>query len=124
MMRSKVSKKNHYYLPVHRYYELVHRCRQYRDWKKEIRDLIDETDISFDPTGNKAARIDRLQSKVSQLERTAKETDELLSNYILEAVTEGKTYNYLRQLRNVPCSRDIFYELLREFYWRLSYNME
>ena len=38
--RAKLSRRNPYYIPAERYYELKHFCRQYYDWKKAL-NLID-----------------------------------------------------------------------------------
>lgn len=47
-------------------------------------------------------------------------TDKELSSYILKAVTEGYSYFNLKARLEIPCSKDIYYELYRRFFWLLS----
>lgn len=119
-MRSKISKKNVFYLSPHRYYELKHRCLQYKEWTDGVQNIINETDHSNDPTGNKAIKIDILIEKMGQVEKSAELTDPILKNYILKNVAYGLSYSCIRARTEIPCSRDIFYDLIREFYWRLD----
>ena len=37
VIRPEISKKNLYWIPKHRYYELKHFCLQYPEWKKNYR---------------------------------------------------------------------------------------
>ena len=53
-------------------------------------------------------------------ERVAKETDEELSCYILEAITEGISYDHLKARTGIPCCKDVYYDLYRRFFWLLS----
>lgn len=99
-----LSKKNKYYIPKHRYYELKHFCLQYDSWKKSLgeiswinsgfgRDYIGG-DIS-NPTVQIAEKRAVLMYKIQAVESTAKSTDPVLGAYILKAVTEGCSYEKL-----------------------------
>lgn len=52
--------------------------------------------------------------------KTAREADEELQNYILKAVTEDFSYSYMKTRLNIPCGRDMFYEKYRRFFWLLD----
>lgn len=54
------------------------------------------------------------------IERVANETDEILGPYILLGVTEGYSYDILKARYNIPCCKDVYYELYRRFFWLLS----
>ena len=36
------------------------------------------------------------------------------------AVTEGISYDHLKARLNIPCCKDVYYELYRRFFWILS----
>lgn len=131
-IRSEVSTKNKYWIPKHRYYELKHYCLQYPTWKRAYLSLdeisiqsipIDEIDRSYapgDPTGKKAVLKAYYEEKIRLVEDMAKETDPYLNKYILKAVTEELSYNYLQSKLNIPCGRDMYYDRYRKFFWLLS----
>jgi hypothetical protein len=54
------------------------------------------------------------------VEQAAKDTDKVLSDYILKAVTEELSYDTLKVNYNIPCCKEVFYELRRRFFWLLS----
>ena len=54
------------------------------------------------------------------VERAAQEADSELAAYILEAVTEGHSYENLKTRLNIPCSKDVYYDRYRKFFWLLS----
>jgi hypothetical protein len=58
--------------------------------------------------------------RLDMVERTAKEADYSLSDYILKAVTEGHSYDYLKLRLDIPCCKDTYYALYRRFFWLLS----
>jgi hypothetical protein len=58
--------------------------------------------------------------RIKLIERIAGEADEDLHNYILKAVTEGLSYTYLRTKMDIPCSRDMYYDRYRKFFWLLD----
>lgn len=54
------------------------------------------------------------------VEQAAIEADPYLASYILKAVTEGLSYNYLKARLEIPCSRDMNYDRYRRFFWLLD----
>ena len=129
-IRPQVSKKKDYYISKHRYYELKHFCLQYPEWRTEynqlyfeprgirVKDRIQED--KDDITATIAIRRRDLFNKMEMVEQAAIETDPDLKDYILLAVTDGCTYEYLRLKKNIPCGRDTFYNRYRRFFWVLS----
>lgn len=132
LVRAKISDKNQYYIDKHRHYELKHFCLQYPEWKKEydilgvptmstsMLELIPSSNIVGDPTARFAIKKAYYKERIELIERIAVETDRYLCAYILKAVTEGLSYNYLKTKLNIPCSRDTYYNRYRRFFWLLS----
>jgi len=130
--RPELSSRNKYYVERHRYYELKHFCLQYSHWKREWAELDGfRKDLSLskawytrtettDPTEEYAEKLILLSNRIDLVEKAATLTDEILAPYILLAVTEDLSYEKLRARHNVPCSRDIYYELYRKFFWILD----
>lgn len=131
-VRPELSENNRYWVERHRYYELKHFCLQYPIWKKtyesinsmshNVYDLsgISKSYAISDPTVKCAeARLFYFE-RLDMVERTAKEADYSLSDYILKAVTEGHSYDYLKLRLDIPCCKDTYYALYRRFFWLLS----
>lgn len=130
-LRPELSVRNKYWIEKHRYYELKHFCLQYPSWKKALLSMSylslkisDGTGISSykhdDPTARCAEARMFYNDRIAMVEKTAKETDSDLSDYILKAVTEGISYDYLKLRLDIPCCKDTYYELYRKFFWLLS----
>lgn len=132
VIRPELSIKNKYWIDKHRHYELKHFCLQYPVWRKAYSDLTDlsvslsklertaSTNIPGDPTAKCAIKKARYMERIGLVEKTAKEADEELYLYILKAVTEGLSYTYLKNRLDIPCSRDMYYDRYRKFFWLLS----
>lgn len=130
-LRPELSKKNKYWIPKGRFYELKYFCLQYPLWRY----AYDSTDgmriSSFDLTGIKAStNADILGSimderalylkRMELVEKAAREADPYLASYILKAVTEGLSFNYLKARLEIPCGRDMYYDCYRKFFWLLD----
>lgn len=132
VIRAEISKKNKYWLEKHRYYELKHFCLQYKEWKKAYalcnESIIFTSNLNKMPSNNMpsdltakyAIRREYYSSRIRLIEDTVKETDEYLYPYILKAVTEGLSYTHLKSRLEIPCSRDLYYDRYRRFFWLLS----
>lgn len=129
-IRPELSERNKYWIERHRYYELKHFCLQYPIWKKayilacsksKVPDIsgVENNKISK-PTEDCALLRVYYSDRIAMLEQVAKETDSTLSSYILKAVTTGLSYDLLRVQMNIPCSKDIYYNLYRRFFWLLD----
>lgn len=58
--------------------------------------------------------------RMEMVEKAAKEADMFLEKYILKSVTENLSYTYLKTVLNIPCSRDLYYDRYRRFFWILN----
>ena len=130
-LRSELSEKNEYWIPRHRYYELKHFCLQYYDWKKrrvEIDGMIGYSfdNIRVDSSGHsnltEKNAVDRqyYSERIAMLESVARETDEVLGSYVLLGVTKGISYDVIKARLEIPCCKDIYYNLYRRFFWLLD----
>lgn len=130
IIRSEVSKKNIYWIERHRYYELKHFCLQYPLWKKayseidglcrQHSDTIKTTSPETSPTEKLAEDMLYYSERMDMVERAAYEADATLANYILKAVTKGYSYEYLKSKLEIPCCREVYYQLYRKFFWILN----
>ena len=132
IIRPELSKKNRYWISRSRYYELKHFCLQYPGWRKAYKELIEygvpvsnianefrSNEIS-DPTAKIAIMKMYCVERIEMVEKAAIEADGYLYKYIITAVTEGRSYVYLKSRLDIPCSRDTFYDRYRKFFWILS----
>lgn len=132
VVRPELSEKNKYWVDKHRYYELKHLCLQYPTWKSIYLEFDDPniplstiervptSNLPGDPTAKRAMMRSRYAKKMHLIEKAALETDKYLRDYILKAVTEGLSYTYLKSKLDIPCSRDMYYDRYRRFFWVLS----
>lgn len=132
MIRPEISVKNKYWIDKHRHYELKHFCLQYPHWKKAYAEFSDPnialstiervptSNLPGDPTAKRAILKAYYANRISLIEQTAKEADRYLYKYILKAVTEELSYTYLKNRLEIPCSRDMYYDRYRKFFWLLS----
>ncbi len=129
-IRAELSRKNKYWIERHRYYELKHFCLQYDSWKNSIREIdgmksknlpecVSGKNISNPVLWAVEKREDYLL-KIRIVEEAAYQTSPELMNYILKAVTKGLKYENLRMVYNLPCGREMWYELYRKFFYILS----
>lgn len=131
-IRPEVSEKNENWISRHRYYELKHFCLQYPTWKKVLNSMGSmnsasadlnahiKTNTAGDPTANCAIAREFYSKRMELVEQTAIKTSSDLSDYILKAVTEGLSYDYLKTNLNIPCCKDTYYKSYRKFFWELS----
>lgn len=132
VIRPEISEKNKYYISKHRHYELKHFCLQYPDWKREYAtldnprlsstsaDRISSSNLPGDPTARAAIKRMYYEERIKLIEKIAMEADKYLYEYILKAVTEARSFTYLKSKLGIPCSRDMYYDRYRRFFWLLS----
>ena len=131
-LRSELSEKNPYWIEKHRYYELKHFCLQYSIWKKAYA-ALDGSNVKTmslamrvvtnnidDPTSRYAIARAYYSDRINMIERIAKLTSSDLSEYLLQGITEGWSYDILKARLNIPCCKDIYYDLYRRFFWLLD----
>lgn len=132
VIRPEITINSKYWISKHRHYELKHFCLQYPLWKKLYAELdsssyglslierFPASNEHSDPTAKRAAAKLYYSERIELVEKVAMETDAFLYRYILKAVTEGLSYTYLKTKLNMPCSRDMYYDRYRRFFWLLS----
>ena len=131
-LKAELSKNNPYWLEKHRYYELKHFCLQYSSWKNIYSSLDGlsgrNASYIFRPKANtpsdSTAEIAMVKSyysdRMQMIERAARQTDGILSDYIFQGVVNGWSYDVVNARFGVPCCKDIYYELYRRFFWLLD----
>ena len=72
------------------------------------------------PTAKCAEAREFYSKRIELIEQAATETDAELGDYILKAVTEGISYDHLKARLEIPCCKDVYYELYRRFFWILN----
>ena len=83
-------------------------------------EVISSNRTPSDLTARYAIRRVYYAERIDLIEKIAKEADKYLYEYILRAVTEGLSYTYLKSRLKIPCSRDMYYDRYRRFFWLLS----
>lgn len=132
LIRPVISKKNLYYIPKHRYYELKHFCLQYRDWKRIYNDLCEKIPSeNFDKMFSSQIDISEMNlkrqkylDKIILVEESALLADKDIGDYILLAVTEDKSFKWLVMNKHIPCCKDIYYDRYRRFFYILSHKKD
>ena len=124
VIRSEISKANPYYISKHRYLELKHFCLQYNEWKEEYKNLLEMVPNDFDPTSKVGTRLAMLSRRMEMVQECAKSVDEVLGDYIFDAVTGEHSYTYERQIKGIPCCRSVYYDLYRKFMFELGKRRE
>lgn len=131
-VRPEVSQKNPYYLERERYYELKHFCRQYHIWKKAYAaldglskrpadlELFVRPNKTGDPTARCAEARASYGTKIEMVEKCAKEASPALCKYIMSYATKGDGYSVLKMRDRIPCGKEMFYDVVRKFFWLLS----
>lgn len=131
-IKPELSKRNKYWIPKHRYYELKHFCLQYPEWKKKYLlekfkmevgcDIVSGKKQKFQgrPVEKAGITLGELSEKLSKIDRVVRETDSELWPWLLRAVTDGMSFTRLKTQYDLPCERDMFYDRYRKFFWLLD----
>ena len=130
-VRPELSKANKYWVSKNRFYELKYFCLQYPFWKKQyeevdgmygraIDSVYSKLHTPSDPTSKTVEMRSMYFDRMEAIEQAAIEADPYLASYILKAVTEGLSYNYLKTKLEIPCGRDMYYDRYRRFFWLLD----
>ena len=130
-VRNQLSPKNRWFIGKHRYLELKHFCLQYPEWKEEYSRLqltlssrpmeIHRDERQFvDPTAELAIRRSKLLTQMRMIEQAALAADGDLAHYILLAVTNGVSWEFLKTRQDIPCCRETYYDRYRKFFWCLN----
>ena len=131
VIRNELSKKNKWFISKHRYLELKHFCLQYPEMKEEYNRLYVrpisrpverrlENDPFSDPVGDAATRRAKLFNQMRIIEQAAIKSDAEIADYILLAVTNGVSWEFLKTKQDIPCCRETYYDRYRKFFWCLD----
>ena len=132
-LKNELSEKSKYHLSKHRFLELKHFCLQYPEWKERLKEIseLQAYQIGTGGSGRIANETERiaiertmLLNKIDLVDRVCRETDAALWFYLLQGVTEERTYTYLRNAMDIPCGKNMYYDRYRAFYWRLSRELQ
>ena len=128
--QSVVTKKNPFWIPKNRYYELKYYCLQFWDWERR-RGQLDglATRENRSPTESEAIERAELTDKITMvmtcLESVTQERDpvtgklainEALYSILLTGITKGKSYDTMAASKVMPVSRDYYYMVYRRFF--------
>ena len=130
-MNKRQLKLENYGISNHRYQELQNFCRQYPEWKDELKhntDTVKSPNLNgmsrggkiSDQTAELAARRAQLDTKCRIIEQAAAVAGGDLSQYIIKSVCGGEPMWYLRDIMGMPCERDTFYDARRYFFYLLD----
>lgn len=133
MDRAKMSKKNPYYLPMHRYRELRHHCLQYPEWQElyhfaawpeagQAKVLGDKGYVTS-PIEDIVLLREVYLRRIQLIERVVRSVDADIYRWLLKGVTEEVTYEWLRLMLEIPMSRNSYYQRYHKFYWLLDKMM-
>lgn len=135
-LKPELSKKNRYWISRHRYYELKHFCLQYREWKTMYLSLSEPYHTSVGFSGNPKESIEWSDStaatvmkreyyltRMKLVEETAKMADPTIAEYLFKGVTTDVGYTYLKNVMDIPCGKDMYYDRYRRFFWLLHSKM-
>lgn len=128
-LRGEISKRSKYWIDRNRYYELKYFCLQYPIWKQAFNSLDGmakagglgvQVSGNADPVEKCVEARYNFWKRMTLVEEAAREADPDLQDYILRGVTEGLGYDILRARYDIPCCKDVYYELYRKFFFILS----
>lgn len=121
VIRSEVSKKNPFWIPKHRYYELKHFCYQFWDWQARRASLDGlATREHRAPTEPEAIERAVLDSKIEMVMDTMHDAAGEFDMILLQGVTKGLTYDQMNARKPVPFCREKYYQMYRKFFWMLD----
>lgn len=128
-----IKRNSELYLDKERVLELTHFCRQYYTFKQRYDELDNMNSssliiISKDSSEDaKEKARDRILEKkmrygdlIRMIEFSAYRLGPEYCYYILEAVTKGKDYSWMRMYKDIPFCRNTFYEKRRLFFYFLD----
>lgn len=137
-MRSKMSKKNKWYIDPERYLELKHFCLQYltimsKEYEIEksllsasgaVRRIKGKDILDYipDPTCDKALQLVKLRNQEELIRECAREaagTDADMYDYIMMGVTKGISYDNMYMI-GIPCGKDYYYDCYHKFFYILD----
>ena len=129
-IRPELSKKNKYWIPKHRYYELKHFVMQYYDWEEKIREIdslvsatqnggVQVFDIS-NPVAKAAELRNRYIDNMKLCRDIVNKTDNVIGRYVFYGILNESSYDEINATFSIPCGKDMYYELYHKFFYLLD----
>lgn len=132
-MRSKMSKKNKWYIDPERYLELLHFCKQYPmlvETRKADVAIINsgkcrepkDTNKVLDLTSEAAIHLMSLNNRIDIIEQSAREasgTDADMYEWLMMGITKDISYDNMYML-GIPCGKDYYYDCYHKFFYILD----
>ena len=116
-----VSKKNPFWIPKNRYYELKYFCLQFWDWQKRRAQLDGlATRENREPTEFEAIERAELDAKIRQVMNNARLAAHQYDDILLTGVTKGLSYDAMATKKVLPIARDAYYTIYRKFFYLLD----
>lgn len=128
-IRPELSKKNPYWLPKHRYYELKHFAMQYPDWTAARNGLIFTHAPSYgvrvktnlgDPTMTCAELREYYTERIDMIDRASMGCG--CPKYVLYGILNDSSYEKI--LAKYPSfivyTKEKYYDCYRKFFWLLN----
>lgn len=132
-IRAEISQKSPYWIPKHRYYELKHFCLQYPEWRHELQNIdglerrhdlvrLDKNDGRVSkPTEVYAEARLYFEKRINMVVHSAnKATNDIFANALVQAVTNGWSYEQTASRGLVNCGKEVWYAAYRRFFWILD----
>ena len=129
--RPELSKKNKYYIPRHRYYELKHFVMQYPEWDLYLSTITGDANTKIlidaiksgnpnDPVLKAVIKRDSYRNNIKLCNTVAYNTDPFLGREILGAIITGEGYDKYKARQDTPCCKETWYNLYRKFFYLLD----
>ncbi|MBO7450699.1 MAG: hypothetical protein J6U54_10045 [Clostridiales bacterium] len=116
-----VTKKNPFWLPKNRYYELKYFCLQFWDWQKRRAQLDGmATRENREPTEQEAIERAELSEKIQKVMTCCTLAAHQYDEILLTGVTKGLSYDAMSVKKVLPIARDAYYVIYRKFFWILD----
>ena len=130
-IRNSISESNPYYITKHEYLMVKHFALQYNDWKKQKQEIESRIGSGFNiglghndsvsrPVESAQENAERYSFRMGLVEQAAKIAGGDLWEYVLTGVTTECSYPYLQLVKGIPCCKDVYYRMYREFFWVLN----
>ena len=124
-----LSTKSEFHLSKNRQREILYFIKQYKEYKDELRSLdgmrsgiIKCNGVLSDDSAfvRLIFKRSKLIEKIDIIETSAKETNDILWQYIIDSVLTDRPWEYYDLYFHIDCGRNTWYRMKREFLWRVD----
>jgi hypothetical protein len=129
-----LSERNQFYISKNRQKELEYFVKQYKEWKAAVKNLDNvRSDVVIDICNEGKCYIENDKQminvvfkralyleKIELVDNVAREVNDILAVYLIDSFVSNRTWEYYDQRYHIDCGRGKWYELRREFLWRLD----